>query len=955
MSTNGKKGDRPLSVVASRRRQESSDMPRAPLPGLQGPRGIASYFLAGLVIVILVLIFGGILLAAHVNENIWWFQSIGMGDVYGRIWNTQRNLFLIFGAIAYVFFTLIYFATRAATYRPGPDDAARWIGSALTLTVGFLAAVAAMIAGHAMASQWQLYLLSSHSQPFNVTDPIHHRDVAFYVFNLPWRETLGYYVLALLIVGALELAGVAAMFTLSSPFQTVKQDLRRLIAVSSLFAAVLFLFLAWRNYYINPYELNQPGTVYGGGATFVHASLWWYSVVGAVEVITALALLVNVGLRRAALTGLVVIPIVVGIAASAGQGIFQRFVVSPNELSAEFTYLGWTLHNTQHAYGIDQWNVRQYTPHVLNSADLASNPATVSDARIADSGAFTQVIQQRQENRTYYGFNTADLDRYILGGRQRQVLIAARELDSTKLPLQAQNWVNEHIKFTHGYGLTMSPANTVTRDGQPVLWVQNIPVMETQPGLPPVTQPRIYFGEDTNDWVLAGATTPEFDTSSANSDTSYYYQGPDGVQIGSGLRRLTLSWLEDGGFPFFSRLNISNYVKPTTRILLHRNIFDRIQTIAPWLTLDSNPYLVLRANGSLVWMMDGITSTDSYPYSDPTNGVNYERNSVKIVLNAYTGRATFYAFDAADPILRAWSSIFPGLIHPFSQMPADLKAHIKYPDDYLNWQAAGYQRYHVTDVTSYYNGDNEWDIETSTTYNWNDQATETNTLQPIWTVARLFGETHDTFFSILPFSVRGKATMAGYLAADNNTYKVTALDMPRGAQTTGVTQFESLYNQAPLISSTLTLLDQHGSEVVPGQMLILPVGKALLYIKPLYLRSASAQSLPQLVKVVVGTQNEVNWGYSLQNALNNLLTQGDISNVSPTGTGTSPTPSPSPTPLPVTPPASSQYSHLSSTQLITLANQYFLAAERTPSLTAKDRDLRQLGLILTVLHSRHIG
>jgi uncharacterized membrane protein (UPF0182 family) len=466
-----------------------------------------------------------------------------------------------------------------------------------------------------------------------------------------------------------------------------------------------------------------------------------------------------------------------------------------------------------------------------------------------------------------------------------------------------------------------------------------------------VREPRIYFGEFTDSWVLTGATTPEFDSSLADQDTSYRYTGPDGIPVGSGLHRLTLAWLLDQGFPLFNKLNISGYIRPTTRVLIHRDIMDRVQTIAPWLTLDSNPYLVLRKNGTLVWMLDGISHTDHYPYSEPTNGDNYRRNSVKITVDAYTGRTTFYAFDPSDPVLRAWSAVFPGLLHPFSQMPADLQAHIKYPDDYLDWQATAYGRYHVTDVTSYYNGDNQWDIESSDTYNWNDQQVETNTLLPIWTVARLFGDRQDRFFSLLPFSVHGKATMAGYLAADNRSYQVTALDMPRGAQTLGVRQFETLYNQAPTISSQLTLLDQHGSQVVPGQVLILPVGRALLYIKPLYLRSNSGQSLPQLIRIVVGTQNEVNWGYTLQNALNNLLTQGDISSVATSTTGPSPTTPATPT-APV-PAGAGRYAALSDAQLIALANQYYLAAQRTPSLTEKDRDLKQVGLILQTLQSRH--
>lgn len=941
---NGSNGndDHPLRVVP-RDRSAPADLTRVSLPPWRGWRGVVAYLLAGAIAIVLVAIFKLPMLAANVHVNIWWFESLGMGDVYGRIWSTQKDLFLVFFFICYVAFTAVYLATRALTYRPGPDPVARWIGSVSALTVGFLAAAIAMAIANAMAGEWQQYLLASHGQTFGLGDPVHHRDIGFYVFTLPWRQTLSNFAVGLLVLCALEIGGLAGIYTLTSPYQTAAGDIRRLIAIGSLFGAVLFGFLAWRNFYLNPYDLQQPGTVYGGGATFVHSSLWWYPIVGVVEIVTALVLLVNTVIRRAGLAWIAVLPMVVGIASSAGQGIFQKFVVAPNELAAEYAYLGWTLNSTRHAYGLDQWKVREYTPHTLTQSDVSANGETVNDTRIADTGAFTQVIQQRQENRIYYSFNTANIDRYPVNGRERQVLLAARELDYTKLP--AQTWVNEHIKFTHGYGLTMSPANTVTRDGQPVLWVQNVPVQETIAGLPPVTQPRIYFGQDTESWVLVNATTPEFDSSTADQDTSYRYQGPDGVAVGSGLRRLTLSWVLEGGFPFVNKLNISSYIRPSTRIMMHRDIVDRTQTIAPWLTLDSSPYLVLRNNGSLVWMLDGLTSTDSYPYSDPTGGINYQRNSVKIVLDAYTGRPTFYAFDPGDPILRAWSSVFPGLIHPFSQMPADLKAHIKYPDDYLNWQTSAYQRYHVTDITSYYNSDNEWSVESSTIYNWIDGASETNRLEPIWTLARLFGEPHSSFFSILPFSVRGKAPMAGYIAANNNTYQVTTLDMPRGAQTMGVTQFESLFQQAPTISSTLTLLDQHGSQVVLGQGVILPVGKALLYVKPLYLRSASQQTLPQLIRVVVGTQNAVNWGYTLRDALNNLLTQGDISNVGQPGS--------QPTGPPATPPSTgTRYSRMSTPQLVRLATSYYQAAERTASLSEKDRDLKQVGLILQELLHR---
>lgn len=923
--------------------------PAVKLRDLVSPSAFILYLAAGALLVLFAAVFVFLLLAVNVHVNIWWFESIGLGSVYGRIWSTQKYLFLIYGILTYLFLTLIFFGTRAGTFRPGPSENGRAVDRLLTGGVGLAAMTAALLAGAAMAGEWQTYLLAHNSQSFGVLDPIHHRDLGFYIFAMPWRETLGTFAVTILVLGAFELAVLATVYTITSPYETERGDIRRIIAVGSLFASVLFGYFAWRNFYLYPNNLDQPGRAYGGGATFVHSSLWWYPVVGGVEVLAALVLLANALLRRIAPLCVALLPVVVGISAGAGQGIFQKFVVAPNELSAEYRYLGYSLNFTRRAYGMDRWAVREYTPSALSAADVAGDRAAVSEARIADTGVFTQVIRQRQENRLYYAFNTANIDRYVVGGQLRQVVVAARELQFNQLSPQAQTWVNAHIKFTHGYGLAMAPANTVGPTGQPVLWIENVPVHETIRGLPAVSQPRIYFGQSTDAWVLVHATTPEFDSSTADHDLSFSYGGPDGIPVGSGLKRLSLSWAVEGGVPFFNKLNISNYIGASTRILLHRDIVDRVQTIAPWLILDSSPYLVLRPDGTLVWMMDGITHTDHYPYSEPTGGDNYRRNSVKIVVDAYTGRTSFYAFGAPDPILRAWSSVFPGLIQPFSHMPRDLVAHIKYPDDYLNWQANAYQRYHVTDVTSYYNSDNEWDVESAQIYNWDDGQLETDVLNPIWTVTRLFGSKHDSFYSILPFSVRGKETMAGYVAADNNTYRVTALDMPRGAQTMGVTQFQSLYQQAPAISSTITLLDQHGSQVVPGQILILPVGRSLLYIQPLYLRSSGTQSLPQLNHVVVGSQNEVNWNDSVSSAVRNLLTSGDISSRNAL-TGAPPSVGPSAS----APRANStSLSRLSTPQLIARATALYRAAESTPSLTAKDRDLRQLGDILVVLQRRN--
>ncbi|HEX5417259.1 MAG TPA: UPF0182 family protein, partial [Chloroflexota bacterium] len=510
---------------------------------------------------------------------------------------------------------------------------------------------------------------------------------------------------------------------------------------------------------------------------------------------------------------------------------------------------------------------------------VGRNPQTFSSIRLWDDLPLLDTYQQIQTIRLYYDFHSVDVDRYTINGQYRQVMISARELSPAKLAGQAQTWVTQRLQFTHGYGLTMSPVNAVTPEGLPDLLVKDIPPN----GSVPVTRPEIYYSDTPAGYVVVDTTANEFDYPKGNDNVYDTYSGQSGVVLDSAIKRVAFAL--SFGDP---NLILSGYIQPNSRILYHREISSRLSRVAPFLTLDNDPYLVV-SGGQLYWIQDAYTITSAYPYSTPSDqGFNYIRNSVKAVTNAYDGSLHLYIADPSDPLIQSYSQIFPGLFEPMSAMPADLQAHIRYPEDIFSVQAEMLSAYHMTDPQVFYNKEDLWDLPREVGLDGTRQA-----IKPYYVIMRLPGAEKEEFLLMLPFTPFGKNNMVAWLAAQSdppNYGTLVAFDYPKDTVIFGPQQVQARIDQDPTISQQLTLWNQQGSRVIRGNMLVLPIEKSTIYVEPIYLQANQSQ-IPELKRVVLATQDQLVMGTSLEDSLNLLfgaeLPAGTTS-AAPTATSSAP-------------------------------------------------------------------
>src|SRR5205085_1337638 len=602
-------------------------------------------------------------------------------------------------------------------------------------------------------------------------------------------------------------------------------------------------------------------------------------------VISALALVINaIALRQlrvlAWLTAIVVIAAVVGLGIIP-QSV-QSFSVKPNELAKESPYIEHNIRLTREAFALDGFKDKQFTPApTLTAQQIRANSETLDNVRLWDRRALQATLSQIQEIRTYYDFRTPDVDRYVLNGRLRQVMLAAREMNVEQLPEQSRNWINQHLVYTHGYGITMNTVNEFTPEGQPHLVLKNMPVESDAPEVK-VTRPEIYFGEDTTAHVYVRTkaqqgTQPEFNYPAPGDNDSYtMYEGGAGVPIGGFLRKLMLSlYLGDG-----SNLLFSDYINADSRVLLHREVRSRAARLAPFLLFDDDPYVVINGEGRLFWMIDGFTVSDRYPYSTAYDvggrRINYIRNSVKTVIDAYEGTVTFYVFDPDDPIIQVYRRIFPTLFRDAGDMPEDLRAHVRYPSLLVNAQSQAYLLYHMTSPQTFYNHEDLWAIAASETAA--KQGQEPEPMQPYHVLMQLPAEQNASleFLNILPFTPSGgRSNMIGWLAARNdgaNYGKVVVYSFPKNVTVNGPAQIRARINQDPQLSQLMTLWSQRGSELLRGNLLVIPLADSLLYVEAFYLQAEGTQSkLPELRQVAIATQDRLAYGRTFEEALRALF------------------------------------------------------------------------------------
>jgi uncharacterized protein len=588
-------------------------------------------------------------------------------------------------------------------------------------------------------------------------------------------------------------------------------------------------------------------------------------------------------------------PVIIGVAlyiatsigAEALASAVQRFVVVPNEQARETPYMSHNIAATLHAFGLDNVPERLLSGDAtLSAADIARNAPTLTNVRLWDYQPLLDTFAQLQEIRPYYDFVAVDNDRYTINGDYRQVMLSARELNSQAL--SNRTWINEHLTFTHGFGLTLGPVNQVDREGLPMLFVKDLPPVSTADLV--VTEPRLYFGELSNDYVFVGTKAPEFDFPRGDDNVTSHYAGNGGVVVNSTWRKILLA------LRFRSQqILFSNDILPTSRVLFHRRIDERLTQIAPFLRYEGDPYIVV-AGGRLYWIEDAYTTSDSYPYSTPsTDGINYIRNSVKIVVDAYHGTTTFYLADPADPIAIAIGGAFPGLLQPLDRMPPELRAHIRYPHNLFAMQTSMFATYHMTNPAVFYNKEDQWELP----------RLEDNKepMEPYYTIMRLPGEAKAEFIQMVPLNPRRKDNLAAWLVARSDAPhygQLIVFRFPKQKVVFGPRQVVSRINQDQTISPQITLWNQQGSEVIQGTLLVIPIEESLLYIRPLYLRSAGGR-IPELKRVIVAHGDEIVMEPTLDAALARLFGMSEGAAERPAVTeapNASPTAAPAPAPPP---------------------------------------------------------
>jgi uncharacterized protein len=756
----------------------------------------------------------------------------------------------------------------------------RWLPWRIVIPVG--ACLLAMLVAWAEVDKWSVFLGFLYQEPYGGADPLYDKDIGFYLFTLPAYVAIKNWMFITLFLSAL-FAG--AIYWVHGD---IRYDVQRrsmspaAIAHSSVLLGLFFAVKAW-SYYLDRYLLlyKDNGVVVGASYTDIHVGLPALWLLVGLSMIAAFAAWANVRVRSFTIPVAAIVLVFGGSFVLSGliPGIFQRVFVKPNELELERPYIQRNIALTQQAYNLQQITVKPFPAEQdLTFKAIEANKATIDNIRLWDWQPLMDAYRQLQEIRTYYKFHDVDVDRYWLGGTYQSVMLSARELKSSLLPHNAQTWVNIHVLFTHGNGVVMSPVTRKSVEGLPLFYLRDIPPVSISG--PDIRESRIYYGEETDSYVIVKGSTPEFDYPKGKDNIYASYDGTGGIFIGSFWRKNLFAW-------HFSDINLllSSYITGETRIMIRRNIREGVRTIAPFFRLDHDPYLVV-SDGRLFWIQDAYTTSDYFPYAQPAQrlDLNYIRNSVKIVIDAYNGTVDFYLTDATDPIAKTYQRIFPNLFKPFATMPSDLQKHIRYPEDLFRIQAQIYQAYHMEAADVFYNREDLWQFPRE------PGGDGTTLMLPYYIIMRLPGETQAEFFLMLPMVPSRRDNMIAWLAArcDPPDYgKLIVYEFPKDKLVYGPFQIEALINQNTEISQQLTLWNQMGSRVIRGNLLVIPIENSILYVSPLYLRAQHGQ-LPELKRVIAAYNDRVVMKETLAEALSALFETGVAPGGPSVSTATSP-------------------------------------------------------------------
>ncbi|MDD4802234.1 MAG: UPF0182 family protein [Syntrophomonas sp.] len=854
-----------------------------------------------------------------------WFKSLKFEDVFVTILLSKLGLIAVVFLLIFLFIWVNLNLTRKnvtpESERPQDDNEesrktiylnpqANWVqflkGENSKWAYLAISLVGAYMVSSTVDSKWIVVQQFLNRVSFGVSDPVFNLDLSFYFFNLSFYEFIYGTLIFVLVI---TLIAVGMLYLINATSDLFLLDWKQFSFAKShlaVLAAAFFVVKAW-GYKLATYEilLSSNGVVFGATYTDIFARLLSNRVLMVVALLVAIIIIVNIFIKRFtwivySIGAWLVVAFLLG---GVYPTVMQKLVVQPNEFTKEKPYIESAIKYTSLAYQLNEMQSKEFQiDYNLTMDDLNNNQDTVDNIRLWDWVPLQTTYKSLQELRPYYEFNDVDIDRYVIDGDYRQVMLSTREIEQTNLSDQAKTWVNERLVYTHGYGLVVSPVTEIAQEGLPEFLIKDIPPQFASDLK--ISRPEIYFGEMTNNYVIVNTQQKEFDYPMGDENVFSEYQGDSGLSINSWPRRLMLSLvLQD------YKMILSTDISNDSQVLMNRNIADRVKRITPYLKYDNDPYMVINDDGKLYWIMDAYTTSNKFPYSQPfdsSTGENYIRNSVKAVCDAYTGEMSFYIADAADPVIQTYSKIFPKLFKPLEEMPEGLKLHIRYPVDLFTIQAGIYSSYHMSDPGVFYNKEDIWILPAELVGGQEQQ------IEPYYIVTRLPGEEKAEYILMLPYTPNGRPNMIAWMCArmDGDQYgNKLVYRFPKQETIYGPMQIESRINQDTEISRQLSLWNQKGSSTLRGNLLVIPIDNSLLYVEPLYLQSDNSQ-MPELKRIIAAYGNKVVMEETLDQALVAIF-----------GSATKPPASSTPTTTP--PPGSEGSDDKSVVELAQMARQYY--------------------------------
>lgn len=828
------------------------------------------------IVLLAIIIVGAI---ASIYIELIWFKSVQYVTVFWKILLTKGVVMLFFAAAFFILsFINLSFARRFAPefqVEISQDEFERpeiqLYKSLQNIQINkkfvfWFSLIIALFMGFSEGASWEKILIYLNRTSFGITEPIFNRDVGFYMFSLPfWEFVRNWLSFALTLIAVV----VGAIYVLK---RAIKYEYKKLIIETpvkvhlSLLIGFILILKSWQ-YWLNAYKIlySTRGVIFGAGYTEIYANLLALRILMVLALVCAVLFFITARKEnwKLPLLGLAVL---IGVSILMGgiyPAIIQSAVVLPNEGTKERPYILNNIEATRLAYGLDKIEVKDFpVKEELSFEDIEKNEETIRNIRLWDWRPIKQTLKQIQAIRLYYDFNSVDVDRYYFNGNYQQVMVSPRELDTDKIPEQARTWVNEVLTYTHGYGVVVNPVNKISGEGLPYLLIKDIPPVSSVNLT--ITRPEIYYGEITKGYVIVKTKAKEFDYPKGDENIYSTYAGNGGMLVSSLWRRILFSIKYSN-----PQILLTTNLTPESRIMINRNIQERVKKVAPFLSYDKDPYMVISKEGKLFWIQDAYTISSNYPYSTPVSGdyFNYIRNSVKVVIDAYNGTIDFYIIDQKDPVVEVYKNIFPKLFKNFDQMPGDLKEHIRYPKDLFQVQAELYSTYHMMDPDVFYNKEDYWDIPNEL------YGEDEIRMEPYYIITKLPDHEKEEFILMTPFTPNTKNNMIAWMAAKNDQPdygKLIVYKFPKEKLIFGPMQIEARIDQDSEISQQLTLWGQKGSTVIRGNLLVIPIEESILYVEPLYLRAEKGE-IPELKRVIVSNGSDVMIGNNLEEALEKLF------------------------------------------------------------------------------------